>query len=949
MLVSRCSRRMRLTNQLLRSSCSRPPTEVVFLDLSGKDLVALDSKLSQCSKLSTLLLKNNQLASTDGLDSCTELWRLDLACNTVKCLDGLARFVALGILELSCNNLDWLELRKIRHMHIISLHLQGNPKLDKDPHYRFHVIDIFPHLWMLDGSLITASERRRVDRFFRDTLNSSRPVHHKLGDQLFTPTSMKNLAVNGVFGEKTTHMMTRFPQNAVHNRDIDLRRLLYMGYSLQQEMILEAQHAQLLGKDVTAPPSFEMMLETRNNGHAEQCNMLLLLLVASVIYALPVDLLEETLEVARLMQIGPVECSQFLSLSPTNCCKAASLLLAAVSIDKDAGKNGGVYTGLYYALVQAISIMKRLLPKIVEKNSIPSKEINKNMSPEAQCILASEITQLLCLVPSFYTSADRQPGIMNLLYAATQDADIPTKIHSIMWRDGVELAVIQHQIATLLMQEMKDSAALFGSIKRQRGIVSSRRRPFSSSDIPLNTSTGRNTSLVRGSMSAIQTHNRSRRMMSRSPALGDHVLLSKEKLGRVVALPDAKVAVVQRLSGATSPAASLGDQDSFLYINVQKLIWEGAGFWRPTSQSTILNSPKQAWESQTLLFTQSQLSGALSSSAMSTVSPTKPAENALLDPCPPPSSPTGSTAAINENAADALSTAQSRQTIQVDLQSALDLDKTESVALLSAGPSVADIGGLEKNVTSTKVESSETTDESKHAHLEIDESTVEDAAAQTVDVNKEDFANNEKATNEVAEDVSSNVPVSVSSLYVPTQSVMLETDQFRQVITPELRHRLGSPVSKEMCNGNVVWMVGETTQRHTAPYIIKHMMFRSTKLLRRRQTGPEGRLFPASQQSHWVDTVARGSVAQHSGKGFQAAGLDRVWSVVSCTPPGLQAVGDEILSMKKIDPDPSRSKRQIAIDYSNFRRTNSYVKGRATSPRKLGTLSTAISGRHDRW
>ena len=227
---------------------------------------------------------------------------------------------------------------------------------------------------------------------------------------------------------------------------------------------------------------------------------------------------------------------------------------------------------------------------------------------------------------------------------------------------------------------------------------------------------------------------------------------------------------------------------------------------------------------------------------------------------------------------------------------------------------MADIGGLEKNVTSTKVESSETTDESKHAHLEIDESTVEDAAAQTVDVNKEDFANNEKATNEVAEDVSSNVPVSVSSLYVPTQSVMLETDQFRQVITPELRHRLGSPVSKEMCNGNVVWMVGETTQRHTAPYIIKHMMFRSTKLLRRRQTGPEGRLFPASQQSHWVDTVARGSVAQHSGKGFQAAGLDRVWSVVSCTPPGLQAVGDEILSMKKIDPDPSRSKR-FAILY----------------------------------
>lgn len=101
-------------------------------------------------------------------------------CLQVCCLDGLARFVALGMLDLSCNNVDWPELRKIRHMHIMHLHVQGNPKLDKDPYCmgnfhrdswlshkkgssvcldRYHLIDIFPHVWMLDGLMVTGRHK----------------------------------------------------------------------------------------------------------------------------------------------------------------------------------------------------------------------------------------------------------------------------------------------------------------------------------------------------------------------------------------------------------------------------------------------------------------------------------------------------------------------------------------------------------------------------------------------------------------------------------------------------------------------------------------------------------------------------------------------------------------------------------------------------------------------
>jgi hypothetical protein len=100
---------------------------------------------------------------------------------------------------------------------------------------------------------------------------------------------------------------------------------------------------------------------------------------ASLMYALPTALLEETLEVARLVQIGPVESYPFLSLHTKDRFEVASLLLAAVTIDRDTGKSGGIYSGMYLAMVQAVATVKGLLPKNKPGAPIQSKEISKHV------------------------------------------------------------------------------------------------------------------------------------------------------------------------------------------------------------------------------------------------------------------------------------------------------------------------------------------------------------------------------------------------------------------------------------------------------------------------------------------------------------------------------------------------------------------------------------------
>ena len=80
---------------------------------------------------------------------------------------------------------------------------------------------------------------------------------------------------------------------------MDKRRLSYLSYSIHQELQLQQRHthhAPLL-------PDLEALIEERAR-ETEQCNMLLLLLMAGLEYDLPLNLMRATLETAKLNFIG---------------------------------------------------------------------------------------------------------------------------------------------------------------------------------------------------------------------------------------------------------------------------------------------------------------------------------------------------------------------------------------------------------------------------------------------------------------------------------------------------------------------------------------------------------------------------------------------------------------------------------------------------------------------
>jgi len=49
----------------------------------------------------------------------------------------MSKFVAMGTLNLANNDLDWQEVGKLRHMHILDLSLHGNAQLEKDPYCKY--------------------------------------------------------------------------------------------------------------------------------------------------------------------------------------------------------------------------------------------------------------------------------------------------------------------------------------------------------------------------------------------------------------------------------------------------------------------------------------------------------------------------------------------------------------------------------------------------------------------------------------------------------------------------------------------------------------------------------------------------------------------------------------------------------------------------------------------
>eukprot|EP00057_Strongylocentrotus_purpuratus_P002337 XP_003724322.1 PREDICTED: uncharacterized protein LOC580904 isoform X2 [Strongylocentrotus purpuratus] len=423
---------MPLSIPLLRRRCRGPLNEVKYVDLANRGLAKIEN-LNVLPKLETLILKGNDISLVQNLMVCHHLWHLHLGNNQVTNLDGLSKFVALGTLNLSLNNLSWSDLRHIRHMYILELSLHGNPKLDRDPYYRLHVIDCLPNVWMLDGRLITSAERIQVEHFFQDTSVSDHPVRHKLPKEQFVPTSQKKIQVHGIYGHKTTHFMMKFPTNGDLNVGTDLRRLAYMAYNIQEDILTECQQTQSRNPGLTCKNFVEQLLEIRS-ADREKCNILLILLVASLEFTIPHSLLQDALTVTNLRDIiDDFDSLDLLLMTQNHQCRVLSLLLSAVKVDRDDHQDGGLYEKLYLCLYYTVAeIIKH--HDVGSKKSEGSVDRTNPIYREYRSLLAAEVVQLLCIVPSFYIYLTKDPSISQLVTQATGKASTMDGVEALMER-----------------------------------------------------------------------------------------------------------------------------------------------------------------------------------------------------------------------------------------------------------------------------------------------------------------------------------------------------------------------------------------------------------------------------------------------------------------------------------------------------------------------------------
>ncbi|XP_066298732.1 uncharacterized protein [Branchiostoma lanceolatum] len=609
---------MRISRQMLRSRAGTSPKLAEWLDLSDLGIVLLE-KLNMCPRLQALHLRGNHIETVQGLEACANIWYLDLSNNGVRFLDGLSRFVAIGTLILSNNDLTWEEVGKLRQLHILELCLHGNAQLEKDTYYRIHVIDCLPHVWMLDGRLVTSAERLQVTQFFQDSALTDHPVRHKLSTG-FTPTVFKSLELYGIFGEKTTHLRSRFPLTDTMNIDLDRRRLKYLAFNVQEDLLLEREYSRRT-LDVPICPTFlEDLIDMRQHDR-ERCNMLLLLFVASLEFSIPAYLMKETLEVAKLDYLGVLETMSMFLLPRDVRCRVVSILLSAVKMDRDSKEEGGLYDKLYLCLYYTVSelIRRGQLDGVRQRRgsglTTDSRQGRRKgtLYKEYRCLLASEVVQLFCIVPAFYEFIDKDPGVRTMLCIATADDDICARIGEIIdkirsdqvgWRESLQL---QGDVRRMFEETSEYILHRIQTNSRNIDVINAKIPPKSQEHYILNTQRAlpkrpqsspiyASTQLFKGKRTETPTRQKPRVMSSRSPRslsgakpvihIGDQVLLGPQNTARVIALPEQDIALVQM---DAIPAANgsiviqLDDlEQHYCYIDTHDLVWDHlTSVWKP--------------------------------------------------------------------------------------------------------------------------------------------------------------------------------------------------------------------------------------------------------------------------------------------------------------------------------------------------------------------------------
>eukprot|EP00043_Microstomoeca_roanoka_P019138 m.211945 g.211945 ORF g.211945 m.211945 type:complete len:728 (+) comp16943_c0_seq3:296-2479(+) len=265
----------RMTRQALREGERKRGGRIKDISCPSKNLTTIE-KLDRYTDLERLILRSNLITRIPAI-GCPNLWYIDLSNNQLNDVDGLAAFICLGYLVLPGNRLSIESISKLRDVQIMWAMFYGNP-IESDPLYRERVAVALPHLWSLDGRLISWQERQRA-------LKKVQP-----------PTIGLARRQQPLRSAKAIEMIRSLPVSGFHTRDIDWRRLLFMALDLQDMMTND---------DVgISHPANAVVHHVLQGATSSQLNLLALLLVGTFDYALPEDLVVAMLRTADVYTIS---------------------------------------------------------------------------------------------------------------------------------------------------------------------------------------------------------------------------------------------------------------------------------------------------------------------------------------------------------------------------------------------------------------------------------------------------------------------------------------------------------------------------------------------------------------------------------------------------------------------------------------------------------------------
>ena len=129
----------------------------------------------------------------------------------------------------------------------------------------------------------------------------------KLPKEQFIPTDLKT---RDIYGDWTTKLFSRFPKNNIQNVEMDKRRLEFICEMYQELINIENKTENINelnnhqhNNNISNKMKLKHILEYRLL-NSETCNMILVLLVASLEFSIPNTFMEQTLEYLNLSKIG---------------------------------------------------------------------------------------------------------------------------------------------------------------------------------------------------------------------------------------------------------------------------------------------------------------------------------------------------------------------------------------------------------------------------------------------------------------------------------------------------------------------------------------------------------------------------------------------------------------------------------------------------------------------